>query len=158
MKMKKEMGIKIYFLIFILISLGNIAATVFTAARYCAGVKTEAQVIDVQHKKIRYRKGKGGSTSSNITKITFKYYANDTEYEKTIKLSGKKHIKEGDEIKISYNSKKPENVYLAKKIAIGIQGSLTYTLITILQIIIYLRINKSKEEKNESEINYSERM
>ena len=141
---KKEISIKTYFLVFILIAAGNLLATVYTAVRYSTGVQTKAVVTEVQQKKIRYKKTKGGSTSSNITKISFRYYVNDKEYDKTVKLSGKKHVKEGDEIKVAYNPQKPEKVYLVKQIVSGVEATSFWIIITVIQMIIYKKLTSNK--------------
>ena len=150
---KKEISIKTYFLVFILIAAGNLLATVYTAVRYSTGVQTKAVVTEVQHKKVRKKHVRSGSTSSNITKISFRYYVNDKEYNKTVKLSGKKHVKEGDEIRVAYNPRKPEKVYLVKQIISGIEATIFWIVITVIQIIIYKKLssNKSKPVDDEKE-------
>ena len=147
--MKKKTNVtKIWFLILFLLVATYLVITVYQIVSYQNGTKTEAVVSKVHHQRIK--SGSRHQTSSKSTKVIIKYYANDTEFEKSIKLSGWKHIKKGDKIKVSYNPDKNEKVYVKKVIFEDIRFTILLIGFTVLQIVIVRRFkNSEKSEKGE---------
>ena len=133
--MKKKINVaKIWFLILFLLIAVYLVITVYQIVSYQNGTKTEAVVSEVHHQRIK--SGSRHQTSSKSSKVVFKYFANDTEYEKTIKLSGWKHIQRGDKLKVSYNPDKNEKVYVKKVIFEDIRFTVLLIGFTLLQIVI----------------------
>ena len=142
----KNNAIKIYFLIFILISAAYIVSLTYTSARYASGEKAVATVTEVEHKTIRKHHTKGGSTKRNVTNITYEYSADGNTYTNTIKQSGKKRIEQGDIVKIAYAADNPQKAYLFDQITWQIIPTLFWIIITVAQLILYLRFCRSKPD------------
>ena len=147
--MKKKTNVtKIWFLILFLLIAVYLVITVYQVVGSQKGTKTEAVVSKVHHQRIK--SGSRHQTSSKSTKVKIKYYANDTEFEKSIKLRGWKHIQRGDKIKVSYNPDKNEKVYVKKVIFEDIRFTILLIGFTVLQIVIVRRFkNSEKSEKGE---------
>ena len=143
---KKKYIIRIYFLIFILISAAYIASLTYTTVRYATGIKTVATVTDVEHRTVRNHHTKGGSTKRNVTDITYEYTADGNAYSNTINISGKKHIDKGDEVKIGYVSSDPQKAYLFNEILWQIVPTLLWILLTVAQIVLYLKYCRAKPD------------
>ena len=143
---KKRNFVDIYFLIFILIVMAYLASFIYSSVKYAAGIKTVATVTDAEHKTVRKHHTKGGSSKSNVTYITYEYTDGKDRYENTVKISGKKHIEKGDEIKIAYAANDHKKAYLFDQIIWHIMPMLFFICITIIQLLLYKRFRKFKPD------------
>ena len=143
---KKRYIVGIYFLIFIMISTAYLAGFIYSSYRYATGVKTKANVTDVNIKTIKNHHTKGGSSKSNETDITYEYTDGKDRYENTVKISGKKHIEKGDEIKIAYDENDHNKSYLFNEIIWRIMPTLFFIFITIAQIFLYKKFCRPKPD------------
>ena len=128
---KKRYIVGIYFLIFILISTAYLAGFIYSSYRYATGVKTKANVTDVNIKTIKNHHTKGGSSKSNETDITYEYTDGKDRYVNTVKISGKKDHKKS---------------YLFNEIIWYIMPTMFFIFITIAQIFLYKKFCRPKPD------------
>lgn len=81
---------------------------------YAKGEKTEAVVTEVINKRVS--SGARKQTSYKVTKVKIRYSADGIEYNREIKLQGWYKLREGDSLKISYDTEDPEKVIIPQKL------------------------------------------
>lgn len=136
-------------LILLIICIGTLCDTFY----YLTGEKTEATVLGVSN--YRVKTGSRHQTSSKATKIKIRYNVNGEEFEKEIKLTGWYKPEKGNNIKVSYNPKNPEKVYLFRGIYQKFIFSLLWGAFVGLQIKLLGNADRKTSESASESINES---
>ena len=147
-KMKKKIPfLKLYFLFFGILSAVLLGLFIKECVNYARGTKTLAVVTEVHHKRIKT--GSRHQTSSNQTNLVIQYQAGAELVESMVVLRGNKKFSEGDMIRISYLSGKPD-----KQVSVPVMKQDTvfmvlYGIFMMVQIMLVIKVRKKKPEQIE---------
>ena len=147
---KKINWVKVYIVVMIMLAIIVGAGTALRVVKYVSGEKSEAIVTDVVKKSVK--SGARKQTSYKVTKLKLKYEVDETEYNEEIKIQGRPRYQEGETVQISYNPEKPEKVMVPAEIYTDIKGCVLWILFVGLQVVIFARASKTKNEVTSEEI------
>ena len=144
--MKKEFPFfQVYFGILGAIFVLILGILIWDFAEYESGVRTEAAIRQVAHKRVRT--GNRLKSGSKRTDLTIEYSVDGSKVKNTVMLSGHKKFAEGQKLLISYNPENPEKVIAKKKLTQDISGMVIYAIFVISQVVLVIKARKSREKK-----------
>ncbi len=143
--MKKFPFFKVYFGILGAILVFSLGMLIWDCVEYERGVKTEATIRQVVHKRVRT--GNRLKSGSKRTDLTIEYSVDGSKVKNTVMLSGHKKFSEGQKLLISYNPENPEKVIAKKKLTQDISGMVIYAIFVISQVVLVIKARKSREKK-----------
>ncbi len=142
-KRKNKTILTICYLIFCILLVVLIAFFVLDCIDYSKGIKTEAKVTEVIHKRAKNGNGK----SSKRTILHIDYEADNENYSTTVYLSGNKLYSINDTITVSYDPGDPQKICAKNRLFQEFRVLLYYSLFVIIMIALLIRSKRDSSRR-----------